>query len=205
MDISTSEVYGQNPNGVPQLESLNKVVPSNITVRLEYGVAKLLCEIFLTNLMHSKGLDFRMVRPYNIVSHGQSAKAGFVLPRFIEQAQAGEDLTIYTPGDQRRTFTHVKDFVEGMMAVMKDGVCGEVYNVGNPENLRSIFELAEEVIKHTNSKSVINIVDPQDLHGKSFTEAWEKIPNIDKITKDTGWIPSRSFKQIVSEASKFNV
>jgi nucleoside-diphosphate-sugar epimerase len=200
IDISTSEVYGANPHGVPQVEDLNKVVPSNITVRLEYGVAKLLCEIFLTNMTRTTDLKCNMIRPYNIVSYGQQASAGFVLPRFIEQALSGEDITVYPPGEQRRTFTDVHDFVEGIMAVMAQGENGQIYNVGNPVNLHSIMELAEMVKETTKSSSDIKIVDPKKLHGDLFEEAWEKIPNIDRIQRDTDWKPYRTLKDIVDFA-----
>lgn len=200
IDISTSEVYGKDPNGIPQKENIEKVVPSNITVRLEYGVSKLLCEVFLTNLVTRFGLRCNIVRPYNIVSYGQQAAAGFVLPRFLQQALSGLPLTVYQPGTQRRTFTDVRDFVEGIILIMRKGSNGRIYNVGNPANLHSIMDLAKMVVEYTGSSSPINIVDPQIEHGPTFAEAWEKIPNIDLVQKDTGWQPTRTLKDIVEFA-----
>jgi len=200
IDISTSEVYGQDPCGIPQVEDIPKVVPSNTTVRLEYGVSKLCCEIFLTNMVRTSALQCNMIRPYNIVSYGQQAAAGFVLPRFVEAALAGHPLTVYQPGTQRRTFTDVRDFVEGMLYVMKKGKNGEVYNVGNPANLHSIMNLAKLVVAKTGSTSRIDVVDPRKLHGDLFAGAWEKIPNIDKIQADTGWAPFRTLEDIVDGA-----
>jgi nucleoside-diphosphate-sugar epimerase len=200
LDISTSEVYGKDPNGIPQVEDLEKIVPANNTVRLEYGACKLACEVFLVNQVKSLELQCNIVRPYNIVSYGQQAAAGFVLPRFLEQALSGEPLTVYTPGTQRRTFTHVKDFVEGIIAVMLKGKNGEIYNIGNPANLYSIMHLAKEIVTKTKSNSRIDIVDPTTIHGPFFAEAWEKIPNISKIQKDTGWVPTRGLDNIIDEA-----
>jgi len=200
IDISTSEVYGQDPCGIPQVENIPKIVPSNTTVRLEYGVSKLCCEVFLANMVRTTSLQCNMIRPYNIVSFGQQASAGFVLPRLIEQALAGLPLTVYQPGTQRRTFTDVRDFVEGMIHIMKHGKNGEIYNVGNPANLHSILELAEMVIKKTGTTSKISIVDPKTLHGDLFEGAWEKIPNITKVQTDTGWTPFRTLEDIVDEA-----
>lgn len=200
IDISTSEVYGKDPEGIPQIEDLPKNVPSNVTVRLEYGVAKLLCEVFLTNLIKTTNLQCNILRPYNIVSYGQQAAAGFVLPRFIEQAKEGVPMTVYQPGTQRRTFTHVRDFVEAMIAVMEQGKNGEIYNVGNPLNLYSIMELAIRIKKEMKSDSLINIVDPVILHGPLFAEAWEKIPDITKIQNDINWKPFRTLENIIEEA-----
>jgi len=200
IDISTSEVYGCDPNGIPQTEDLTKVVPAEITVRLEYGVAKLACEVFLANRTKVFGLNCCIVRPYNIVSYGQQAAAGFVLPRFFEQALANKPLTVYQPGTQRRTFTDVRDFVESLILVMAKGKSGEIYNIGNPNNLHTILDLANRVIEKTGSTSGYTIVDPQKEHGKLFTEAWEKIPNINKINQELGWNPTRSLDDIIDEA-----
>lgn len=200
IDISTSEVYGTDPKGVPQVEELNKFVSSNITVRQEYAVAKLLCEIFLTNLSKIADLKFNIIRPYNIVSYGQQAAAGFVLPRFLEQALAGDPITVYLPGTQKRTFTDVRDFVDALVLVAERGINGEIYNIGNPANRLGIREFAEQIKLLTNSLSEIIICDPKQIHGKWFEEANEKIPDITKITRDTGWKPFRTIEDIISFA-----
>ncbi len=198
--ISTSEVYGQNPiNGVSQAEDIPKVVPAAYTVRLEYGIGKLLGEIMLSNLRREKPIKYNAIRPFNIVGIDQNGDLGFVLPRFIDQALKGEDITVYNDGSDLRTFTNVKDFVDGIVSVMESEAEGEVFNIGNPANICSIKELAELVIELTGSSSKITFVDPTVLHGKNFAEAWNKIPNIDKIQKIVGWDPKYSLRDTVQE------
>lgn len=200
IDISTSEVYGLDPKGVPQVETLDKCVSSKITVRLEYAVAKLLCEILLTNLGSITPLQFNIIRPYNIVSYGQQAAAGFVLPRFLEQALSDSPITVYLPGTQSRTFTDVRDFVNALILIAEHGINSEIYNVGNPANRLSIMEFAQQIKLLTGSKSEIIISDPKKLHGALFEEAHEKIPDITKVVRDTGWQPIRSIKEIIDFA-----
>lgn len=200
--ISTSEVYGCNPvNGVSQSEDIDKIVPADYTVRLEYGVAKLLGEIMLSNLSRVKPLQYNVIRPFNIVGIDQNAALGFVLPRFVGQALRGEDMTVYNDGSDLRTFTNVKDFVDAIISVMncENPINGQVFNVGNPDNVCSIKELAEMVQKLTGTNSVIDFVDPVKLHGKNFAEAWNKIPNIDKIRASVGWEPKYSLTETVQE------
>ena len=103
LDISTSEVYGREPNDQAQKEDIDKIVPANITVRLEYGVAKLLSEVFLTNLTKSTDLQVNLIRPFNIVGVGQKGEIGFVLPRFVEAALAGTPLTVFSDGSQKES------------------------------------------------------------------------------------------------------
>lgn len=202
--VSTSEVYGQSPaNDEPQHEDLHKVVPANITVRLEYGVGKLMTEISLLNLAKVKPLRVNFIRPFNIVGPNQNGEAGFVLPRFISSALKNEPITVFGDGSQKRTFTHVADIVRAFVMIMESDQEGRIYNVGNPKNIHSIKEVAEKVVAMTGSKSEIHYVDPKTLYGPLYEEAWNKIPNINRISQDLGWQPTYSFENIVAESIDF--
>lgn len=203
LEISTSEVYGQHPDNEQegQREDIDKIVPSNLTVRLEYGVAKLLCEIVLKNLSRDNKLDYICIRPFNIVGPKQNGDLGFIIPRFLKQAAAGEPLTVYGDGSQKRTFTHVQDFVDAIFLTMESDRTGEIYNVGNPGNVTTILNLAEKIKAVTKTVSPISFVDPAAMY-KDFAEAWNKIPNIDKISAHTGWQPKYPLDFIVKEVAE---
>lgn len=202
LEISTSEVYGQHPDNEieGQREDINKIVPAELTVRLEYGVAKLLCEIVLKNLSRDKKLDYICIRPFNIVGPKQNGDLGFIIPRFLKQAAEGSPLTVYGDGSQKRTFTHVQDFVDAIFLVMESDRSGEIYNVGNPANVTTILSVAEKIKLVTKTNSSISFVDPTTMF-KDFAEAWNKIPNIDKITSHTGWQPKYSLEYIINEVN----
>jgi UDP-glucose 4-epimerase len=103
-DVSTSEVYGGRRDGYCS-EKDSMIISPKTSVRLEYEVAKLACEIALLNQTTSKKLPAVIIRPFNFAGPGQSSKGGFVLPRFISQALKGEDLTVYGDGQMVRAFT----------------------------------------------------------------------------------------------------
>jgi UDP-glucose 4-epimerase len=197
LDISTSEVYGRDPGENSQSEDIDKIVPSKYTVRLEYGTAKLCCEVFLTNLARASGLQMNIIRPFNIIGIGQKGEVGFVLPRFVQQALSGKPLTIFGTGDQRRCFTSVEDIVDSILMIMDKNVSGEIFNVGNPANVCSINDLASMVIRISKTNSNAIHVDPKTIYGDLYEEAWNKIPNITKITNLVGWVPKRSLQDIV--------
>lgn len=200
--ISTSEVYGKSPV-TDQKEDIEKIVPAKYTVRLEYGVAKLLGEIMLDNIARSKPLKYTIIRPFNITGPGQNAELGFVLPRFCQQVLNDEDITIYGDGTDRRTFTHVLDFNNAVVAASNCGAYNRVFNVGNPANQATISDIARRVLylgKQVGSKSKITFVDPKDLHGKDFEEAWNKIPNIDRLQSYTGYEFKYGLDFIISDA-----
>lgn len=202
--VSTSEVYGQNPaNDKPQREDIHKVVPARVTVRLEYGVGKLLTEIALLNLSKVKPLLVNFIRPFNIVGPYQNGEAGFVLPRFVEAALKNEPITVFGDGTQKRTFTHVSDIVRAFLMLMESDCVGKIYNVGNPENVQSIRQVAEKVVAMSGSRSEIRFVDPKTIYGPLYEEAWNKIPDISAISNDLGWRPTYSFDDIMGEYVDF--
>jgi UDP-glucuronate decarboxylase len=88
---------------------------------------------------------------------------GRVVSNFIVQALQGKDITIYGDGQQTRSFCYVDDLIDGMIRMMNspDGFTGPV-NIGNPNEF-TILELAQKVIKITDSKSkLIFMTLPQD-------------------------------------------
>ncbi len=197
--ISTSEVYGKDPGKDAQSEDIQKIVPARITTRLEYGVAKLMTEICLHNFAKHHSLQYNIIRPFNIVGVGQSSKAGFVLPRFVHAALTKQPITVFGDGTQLRTFTHVKDIVDGIIKIMNSDLSGEIFNIGNPANQYSIKEVAEIVREMTNSSSSIVLRDPKEIYGQDYEEAWNKIPDISKIKSKVGWEPKYSFREILQE------
>ncbi len=197
--MSTSEVYGKDPGHSAQHENIEKIVPAKITTRLEYGVAKMLTEICLHNYAKYNNLKYNIIRPFNIVGTGQSTKAGFVIPRFVHAALTNQPITVFGDGKQRRTFTHVKDIVDGLIKVMNAPISGEIYNIGNPANEHSVLDVANMVKACAQSNSEISLMDPKELYGKDYEEAWNKIPDISKINNHVGWSPKYDFKSIVQE------
>lgn len=172
--VSSSEVYGGGRHGECSAAD-NCIIPANYSPRLEYAVSKLASEIQISN--HCKrGLDAVIVRPFNITGPFQSAKGGFVLPRFLGQAAANKPLTVYGSGTQIRAFTHIDDFVHALLLAAKLGVSGTIYNAGNPFNTITIGDLAKLVIAELDSSSEITFVDPKQLHGECFEESPDKRP-----------------------------
>ena len=99
-----------------------------------------------------------VARLFNAVGSRQASAYGMVLPRFVRQALAGDDVTVYGSGTQERCFTHVKDAVDALVALIEaDAAIGNVYNVGASEPV-AIIELARRVIARTGSSSKPRLV-----------------------------------------------
>ena len=185
LQASTSEVYG-DPQIHPQTENYWGHV--NCTgIRSCYDEGKRCAETLFMDYHRQNNVQIKIVRIFNTYGPRMHPSDGRVVSNFIVQALAGKDITIYGNGQQTRSFQYVDDLVEGMTRMMRtpDDFIGPV-NIGNPVEF-TMLELAEMVIKLTNSKSKITYLplpndDPKQRQpdislAKEKLENWQpKIP-----------------------------
>ncbi len=152
LQASTSEVYG-DPIVHPQEESYwGNVNP--IGLRSCYDEGKRCAETLFMDYHRQNGVRIKIIRIFNTYGPRMRPDDGRVVSNFIMQALKGEDITIYGDGKQTRSFQYVDDLVEGMIRMMaSENFTGPV-NLGNPREF-TMLELAELVLKMTNSKSKI--------------------------------------------------
>ena len=152
LQASTSEVYG-DPIVHPQEESYwGNVNP--IGLRSCYDEGKRCAETLFMDYHRQNKVDVKIIRIFNTYGPRMRPDDGRVVSNFILQALKGEDITIYGDGKQTRSFQYVDDLVEGMIRMMaSENFTGPV-NLGNPREF-TMLELAELVLKMTNSKSKI--------------------------------------------------
>lgn len=138
---SSSEVYGE-PVELPQRE---ETTPLNS--RLPYAVVKNLGEIYFKTYQREFALPFTCFRFFN--TYGPLQSEDFVVSRFIAQAIAGRDITIYGDGLQTRTFCFVDDNVDfQIMCMDRDLFVNETVNVGSDQEMtvKGLAELVVELI-----------------------------------------------------------
>jgi UDP-glucuronate decarboxylase len=148
---STSEVYG-DPDVHPQPESYwGRVNP--IGQRSCYDEGKRCAETLFFDYYRQHRLRIKVGRIFNTYGPRMHPHDGRVVSNFIVQALTNQPITIYGEGTQTRSFCYVADLIEAFVRLMKtpDDFTGPV-NLGNADEF-TIAELAELVIKMTNSKS----------------------------------------------------
>ncbi|WP_035845243.1 NAD-dependent epimerase/dehydratase family protein [Crocinitomix catalasitica] len=149
---SSSEVYGE-PVSIPQNE---ETTPLNS--RVPYAVVKNVGEAFCKSFHQEYGLNYTIFRFFN--TYGPHQTTDFVMSKFIGQALKNEDITIYGDGSQTRTFCYVDDNIEATINTLEqDLYINDVINIGG-EKVITILELAQEIIKITNSESKIIFLPP---------------------------------------------
>ena len=125
-----------------------------------------------------------MLRIFNTYGPNMSIADGRVVSNFIVQALKNEPITIYGDGNQSRSFCYVSDLVEGIykLLVKKESVDSPI-NLGNPNEF-TIKQLAEAIIKITNSQSkLINEPLPRD-------DPKQRRPDISLASKLLNWKPT---------------
>jgi UDP-glucose 4-epimerase len=198
---STSEIYGKNPKQ-PLNESDDRVVGSPQKIRWSYSDAKAIEEAMAFSLNQKKGLKVTTARLFNTVGPRQSAHYGMVVPRFVRSALKNEPITIYGDGTQSRVFCHVYDAIEALLALVgTDRTINEVYNVGGTGEV-TIRQLAEAIIKQTNSNSTIEYIPYEKAYAPGFEDMQRRVPDITKIRQALGWQPQRDLRQIISDVAQ---
>lgn len=182
---STSEVYG-DPQVHPQPESywgnVNPVGPRSV-----YDEAKRFAEALTMGYHREHGVPVRIVRIFNTYGPRMRRGDGRAVPTFIEQALAGEPLTVHGDGSQTRSLCFVDDLIEGIWRLLNAPVTGPM-NVGNPEEV-TIRELAERIVAATGSASELTFVD------RPVDDPEQRCPDISFARSATGWEPRVSLDE----------
>lgn len=152
LQASTSEIYG-DPQIHPQVESywgnVNPIGPRSC-----YDEGKRAAETLFNDYRRQHNVMAKIVRIFNTYGPKMAINDGRVVSNFITQALQNEDITIYGDGSQTRSFCYIDDLVNGLLKMMDSGSFTGPVNMGNPKEF-TMLELAEKVIKKTNSKSKI--------------------------------------------------
>ena len=156
---------------------------NSIGIRSCYDEGKRCAETLFMDYHRMNNVNIKIVRIFNTYGPRMQPNDGRVVSNFIIQALNNKDITIYGDGKQTRSFQYVDDLIEGIFRFMNAGssFIGPV-NIGNPEEY-SIIELAEKIIRLTDSKSKIIFCPlPQD-------DPMQRCPDIGIAKKELDWEP----------------
>ena len=183
---STSEVYG-DPQVHPQPESyFGNVNP--IGLRSCYDEGKRVAETLMMDYHRQSQVDVKIVRIFNTYGPRMHPEDGRVVSNFIVAALKGEPITIHGDGLQSRSFCYVTELVDAMYRMMNtENFTGPV-NTGNPGEF-TMIELAETVLKMTNSSSKLVLVEARP------DDPGRRRPDITLAKEKLGWEPEIKLKE----------
>src|SRR6476659_11440898 len=193
---STSEVYGKNDD-VPFREDSDLVRGPTVKHRWAYACSKAIDEFLALAYWRERQLPIIIVRFFNTVGPRQTGLYGMVIPTFVQQALAGEAITVFGDGTQSRAFTHVADVVAALLTLgAEPKAIGQVINIVNMQEV-TMTQLAERVRDLSGSKSVIKHLPYDEAYESGFEDMPRRLPDLGKIRQMIGYHPRFSLDDIL--------
>ena len=193
--ISTDEVYGESM----LLENEEKkhegsvLCPSN-----PYAATKAAAELIAKSYYHSFKMPIIITRGNNVYGPNQYPEK--LIPKFIQQLEKDEKVTIQGDGTHVRAFLHVNDVCTALTHVLEKGKIGEIYNIGSDDNTEySVLQIAhmliEKIKKTTDYDKWITYIEDRPFNDKRYYISNQKV-------KDLGWRIDTDFEKGLNELIK---
>jgi dTDP-glucose 4,6-dehydratase len=188
--VSTDEVYGEIPPGHWSLET------DPVRPRSPYSASKTGGDLLCLAYHNSFGLPVTITRGANNIGPYQYPEK--VVPLFITNALDDQPLPLYGDGRQMRDYQYVIDHCEAIDLVMRQGIPGQVYNVGTGHETENIV-MARAILDLLNKPySLIRPVADRPGHDRRYALSVDKIQAL-------GWHSSYSFQQAIDKTVRWYV
>lgn len=195
--VSTDEVYGESMLSIDEKHKTEQTVlcPTN-----PYAATKAGAELIAQAYNHSFKMPIIITRGNNVYGPNQYPEK--VIPRFIQQLQRGEKVTIQGDGSCVRAFLHAEDTASAFIKILEKGKVGEIYNIGCDEGMEySILEVAKILIKKIknasddNYKEWINFIEDRPFNDQRYYISNQKL-------KELGWEIKIKFEEGIDKLFK---
>jgi dTDP-glucose 4,6-dehydratase len=190
--ISTDEVYGESMlNSDEEKKNENSILcPTN-----PYAATKAAAELIAKSYYHSFKMPIIITRGNNVYGPNQYPEK--LIPRFIQQLQQDEKVTIQGDGSNVRAFLHVNDVCSALKLILEKGEIGEIYNVGSDDHheykvLQIAHILIEKIKKTTQYDDWITYIEDRPFNDKRYYISNEKV-------KQLGWTIDVDFDKGIDE------
>ena len=171
--VSTDEVYGDLPLDRPFLkfDERYKLNPSS-----PYSSSKTSADLIAMSYFKTYGLPVTISRCSN--NYGPYQYPEKLIPLMILNALSNKALPVYGNGLNVRDWIHVLDHCSAIDVILKQGLIGEVYNVGGNEE-HSNISVVKEILSFTGKdNSLINYVEDRKGHDLRYAIDSTKIEQL---------------------------
>jgi UDP-glucose 4-epimerase len=187
---SSSSVYGDTPE-LPKYENMGYQPLS------PYAVSKVAKELYARVFNKLYDTSVICLRYFNVYGPKQDPESEYaaVIPKFINSALTGKDLTIYGDGEQTRDFTFIYDVTKANLLAMNSKFAGNL-NIASGFKI-TINELADKIIKLTSSDSEIVHIAPRE------GDIRHSLADIKNAKNELGYEPTYPMEKGLSIAVKW--
>ena len=179
--VSTDEVYGSltAPAEADEAYPLNPSSP--------YSASKAGSDLLARSYFVTFKLPVLITRASN--NYGPHQFPEKLIPLMIAHALEDKSLPVYGDGQQVRDWLYVNDHCSGILAVLRRGREGEIYNIGGNRSLPNL-DVVHKVLDLTGKpKSLIQYVKDRPGHDRRYALSSEK------LMRETGWQPVMNFEE----------
>ena len=185
--VSTDEVYGESMLDANEncKNEQSVLCPTN-----PYAATKAGAELLAQSYNHSFKMPIIITRGNNVYGPNQYPEK--VIPKFIQQLQRDEKITIQGDGSCVRAFLHSYDTSTAFITILEKGILGEIYNIGCDEGMEySILDVAKILIKQIKQTDDytkwITFIEDRPFNDKRYYISNNKL-------KELGWTIKISFE-----------
>jgi dTDP-glucose 4,6-dehydratase len=183
IQISTDEVYGDVKKG--ESRESDALAPSS-----PYSSSKASADLLVCSYCRTYGLDAKITRTTN--NYGPFQHIEKLIPKFVILGMLNRKFTVYGSGESVREWIHARDNCDAILAVLKKGRKGEVYNIGSGER-RSVMDIARLIVSQLGrDPSLIAHVEGRPGEDSRYALDSSK-------TRALGWKPSVTFEQGIAD------
>lgn len=116
------------------------------------------------------------------------------IPRSIIRLMNGQNIRLYTPGNQVRDWLHVNDHCRAIDLILNKGEVGKTYTVGGMANGINNTEVAKMILKIMGlPESRIEYVTDRPAHDQKYDIDWTVLKD------ELGWEPEHDFEEWLKE------
>jgi dTDP-glucose 4,6-dehydratase len=177
LQVSTDEVYGSLATG--SAREGDPLRPSN-----PYSAAKAGADLLALAYWRTYQLPIVITRSSN--NFGPYQHPEKVIPLFITNALDDQPLPLYGDGRNVRDWLYVLDNCEAIDLVLRQGVAGEIYNVGGSHELENIA-VTREILRLTGKPpALVRPVTDRPGHDRRYSLDSTRVHRL-------GWRPRHPF------------
>jgi dTDP-glucose 4,6-dehydratase len=166
VQVSTDEVYGSIGEG--SFTESSPLAPSS-----PYSATKTGADLLVASYFHTYGLETVICRGSN--NYGPRQYPEKLIPLMILNAFAGDPLPVYGDGLNVRNWLFAEDFGRGIGCALADGVPGEAYNCGGPDECENIAVVRRILALAGADESLIEYVTDRPGHDRRYSLSSEKL------------------------------
>ncbi len=170
IQISTDEVYGSLNFKDPAFTEDLPLKPNS-----PYSASKASADLIVRSYFKTFDLPVNITRCSN--NYGPYQFPEKLIPLMINNARNNQELPIYGTGQNIRDWIFVEDHCEAIFLILKNGVPGEIYNIGGNSEISNL-ELVKKLLSILNkSETLIKFVKDRPGHDLRYAINFKKIMN----------------------------